>query len=101
MTNDPNDVGDDPDNGGDIASGFGESTLTGPVSDEKVEVMRQWAATHSAPRRPTRALLKPATASEPRGRFLRSTRTGGTVPVRLPVPGFGSGRWRVTRHRLG
>lgn len=49
MTNDPNDVGDDPDNGGDIASGFGESTITGPVSDEKVEVMRQWAATHSAP----------------------------------------------------
>ncbi|HMQ39018.1 MAG TPA: hypothetical protein PKE46_14940 [Micropruina sp.] len=49
MTNDPNDVGDDPDNGGDIASGFGDSVVTGPVSDEKVELMRQWAATHSGP----------------------------------------------------
>lgn len=49
MTSDPNDIGDDPNNGGDIASGFGESTLTGPVSDEKVEVMKQWAATHSGP----------------------------------------------------
>lgn len=47
MINDPNILGDDPDNGGDISSGFGDSTLTGPVSDEKVEVMRQWAASHT------------------------------------------------------
>lgn len=47
MTSDPNDIGDDPNNGGDIASGFGDSELTGPVSDEKVEVMKQWAASHS------------------------------------------------------
>ncbi len=48
MINDPTILGDDPDNGGDISSGFGESTtLTGPVSDEKVEQMRQWAASHS------------------------------------------------------
>lgn len=49
MTSDPNDVGDDPNNGGDIASGFGESVLTGPVSDEKVELMKQWAAEHAGP----------------------------------------------------
>ncbi len=34
MTNDPN-------NGGDISSGFGDSTVTGPVSDEKAEQMKR------------------------------------------------------------
>lgn len=34
MTNDPH-------NGGDISSGFGDSTVTGPVSDEKAEQMKQ------------------------------------------------------------
>lgn len=55
MINDPTtrghdpDNGDDPDNGGDISSGFGESsTPTGPVSDEKVEQMRQWSASRSS-----------------------------------------------------
>ncbi len=34
MTNDPH-------NGGDIASGHGDSTVTGPVSDEKAEQMKR------------------------------------------------------------
>ena len=32
-------MSDDPDHGGDISSGFGESTVTGRVSDEKAEKM--------------------------------------------------------------
>ena len=32
---------DDPHNGGDIASGHGDSTVTGPVSDEKAEQMKR------------------------------------------------------------
>lgn len=32
-------MSDDTENGGDISSGFGESTVTGRVSDEKAEKM--------------------------------------------------------------
>lgn len=42
MTNDPN-------NGGDIASGHGDSTVTGPVSDEKAEQMKRREAANDGP----------------------------------------------------
>lgn len=37
-------MSNDPDNGGDISSGFGDSTVTGPVSDEKAERMKRTPA---------------------------------------------------------
>lgn len=34
-------MSNDPNAGGDISSGFGESKVTGPVSDEKAEQMKK------------------------------------------------------------
>lgn len=42
-------MANDPHNGGDIASGFGDSTVTGPVSDEKAEQMKRSAAGNDGP----------------------------------------------------
>ncbi len=43
----------DPHNGGDIASGYGDSTVTGPVSDEKAEQMKRRSAEQDSSDPPT------------------------------------------------